>query len=140
MLSRLLFYCFIGIFFFASLTETVFSKGRLTTGDPGANPDNLIIQNKPSKAGPGNMSTKTDNSRQKSFDKPPGTLKPITLFMCGDVMLGRGIDQVLAHPCDPVLYEPYMEDAGGYVELAEKKKEPDYKKIIKEANLIEEQI
>jgi poly-gamma-glutamate synthesis protein (capsule biosynthesis protein) len=28
---------------------------------------------------------------------------PITVFMCGDVMLGRGIDQVLPNPCDPVM-------------------------------------
>ncbi len=42
----------------------------------------------------------------------------ITLFMCGDVMTGRGIDQVLPHPGDPTLHEPYMESAGGYVELA----------------------
>ena len=30
----------------------------------------------------------------------------ITLFLCGDVMTGRGIDQVLPHPADPSLYEP----------------------------------
>ncbi|MHC4139840.1 MAG: CapA family protein [Planctomycetota bacterium] len=39
-------------------------------------------------------------------------------------MVGRGIDQVLSHPSDPVLYEPYMENAEGYVELAEKKNGP----------------
>ena len=44
--------------------------------------------------------------------------QPITLFMCGDVMTGRGIDQVLPHPGDPTLHEPYMESAEGYVELA----------------------
>ena len=44
----------------------------------------------------------------------------ITLFMCGDVMTGRGIDQVLHHPSDPSLHEPYMKSARGYVELAEK--------------------
>lgn len=43
----------------------------------------------------------------------------ISLFLCGDVMTGRGIDQVLAHPSDPRLYEPYMRSAYGYVELAE---------------------
>ena len=45
----------------------------------------------------------------------------LTLFMCGDVMTGRGIDQVLPHPSDPVLYEPYIRDAGQYVELAEQR-------------------
>ncbi|MBX6421665.1 MAG: CapA family protein [Nevskia sp.] len=43
-----------------------------------------------------------------------------TLFLCGDVMTGRGIDQILPHPCDPVLYEPDLRSALGYVELAEK--------------------
>jgi poly-gamma-glutamate synthesis protein (capsule biosynthesis protein) len=42
------------------------------------------------------------------------------LFLCGDVMTGRGIDQALPHPVAPVLYEPYMRDAREYVELAEK--------------------
>lgn len=43
----------------------------------------------------------------------------ITLFLCGDVMTGRGIDQVLPHPSDPRIYEPYMGNAIGYVRLAE---------------------
>ncbi len=43
----------------------------------------------------------------------------VTLFLCGDVMLGRGIDQVLPHPGLPQLYEPYVRSALGYVELAE---------------------
>jgi len=34
-------------------------------------------------------------------------------------MLGRGIDQILPHPGDPRLYEPFMKSARGYVELAE---------------------
>jgi poly-gamma-glutamate synthesis protein (capsule biosynthesis protein) len=33
-------------------------------------------------------------------------------------MIGRGIDQILPHPGDPYLYEPYMKTARGYVELA----------------------
>lgn len=43
----------------------------------------------------------------------------IKLFLCGDVMTGRGIDQILPHPCDPEIHEPYMRNALGYVELAE---------------------
>jgi poly-gamma-glutamate synthesis protein (capsule biosynthesis protein) len=35
-------------------------------------------------------------------------------------MTGRGIDQILPHPCDPALYEPYMRSALGYVEIAER--------------------
>jgi poly-gamma-glutamate synthesis protein (capsule biosynthesis protein) len=43
----------------------------------------------------------------------------ITLMLCGDVMTGRGIDQVLPHPGAPVLYEPYVKTAEDYVRLAE---------------------
>jgi poly-gamma-glutamate capsule biosynthesis protein CapA/YwtB (metallophosphatase superfamily) len=43
----------------------------------------------------------------------------ISLFLCGDVMTGRGIDQVLPHPGDPVLYESFTRDARAYVQLAE---------------------
>ncbi len=35
-------------------------------------------------------------------------------------MTGRGIDQVLPHPSDPRLHEPYVKSAAGYVELAER--------------------
>ncbi len=42
-----------------------------------------------------------------------------TLFLCGDVMTGRGIDQVLPYPNDPRIYEPSMSSAVGYVDLAE---------------------
>jgi poly-gamma-glutamate synthesis protein (capsule biosynthesis protein) len=41
------------------------------------------------------------------------------LFLCGDVMTGRGIDQILPHPGNPVLHEPYVQDARDYVDLAE---------------------
>jgi poly-gamma-glutamate capsule biosynthesis protein CapA/YwtB (metallophosphatase superfamily) len=47
--------------------------------------------------------------------------REITLFLCGDVMTGRGIDQVLPHPGDPRLYEPYVKDADRYVDLAEER-------------------
>ncbi|MBV7694543.1 CapA family protein [Streptomyces sp. TRM70350] len=43
----------------------------------------------------------------------------VTLFLCGDVMLGRGVDQILAHPGDPELREGYVADARDYVALAE---------------------
>ncbi|MFF7356169.1 MULTISPECIES: CapA family protein [Streptomyces] len=43
----------------------------------------------------------------------------VTLFLCGDVMLGRGVDQILPHPGSPVLREGYVTDARTYVELAE---------------------
>jgi poly-gamma-glutamate capsule biosynthesis protein CapA/YwtB (metallophosphatase superfamily) len=48
----------------------------------------------------------------------------LRLFLCGDVMTGRGIDQTLPHPVDPVLNEPYVRDAREYVDLAEKANGP----------------
>jgi poly-gamma-glutamate synthesis protein (capsule biosynthesis protein) len=48
----------------------------------------------------------------------------VTLFLCGDVMTGRGIDQVLPHSNDPRLYEPYVCDAKRYVEIAEEANGP----------------
>src|SRR5262249_22222239 len=35
-------------------------------------------------------------------------------------MTGRGVDQILAHPGDPRLREPYVSDAREYVRLAER--------------------
>jgi poly-gamma-glutamate capsule biosynthesis protein CapA/YwtB (metallophosphatase superfamily) len=48
----------------------------------------------------------------------------VRLFLCGDVMTGRGIDQALSHPVNPILYEPYVRDAREYVALAEKANGP----------------
>ena len=42
-----------------------------------------------------------------------------TICLTGDVMTGRGIDQILPHPSDPLLYESYVKDARDYVRLAE---------------------
>lgn len=45
--------------------------------------------------------------------------KEVTLFVCGDVMLGRGIDQILPFPSEPTLSEPVASLAVGYVRYAE---------------------
>ena len=50
--------------------------------------------------------------------------RPVTLFVCGDVMTGRGIDQILPHPNPPHIQEPYVRDARDYVELAEQANGP----------------
>ena len=42
-----------------------------------------------------------------------------TLFLCGDVMPGRGVDQILPYPGNPGLREEYLDDARTYVRLAE---------------------
>ncbi len=43
----------------------------------------------------------------------------VRLFLAGDVMTGRGVDQILAHPSPPELYEPHVRFADQYVERAE---------------------
>ena len=40
--------------------------------------------------------------------------RDVTLFLCGDVMLGRGVDQILPRPGDPTLRESYLHDARGF--------------------------
>lgn len=48
----------------------------------------------------------------------------VTLFLCGDVMTGRGIDQVMPHPSDPRIFESYLKSALDYVSLAERENGP----------------
>jgi poly-gamma-glutamate capsule biosynthesis protein CapA/YwtB (metallophosphatase superfamily) len=43
----------------------------------------------------------------------------VRLLLGGDVMTGRGVDQILPHPGDPRLHESYVRDARNYVALAE---------------------
>ena len=52
-------------------------------------------------------------------DDVPVQDETVTLFLGGDAMTGRGIDQVLPHPSDPVLYERQTRNALDYVTLAE---------------------
>ncbi|WP_341503226.1 CapA family protein [Gallaecimonas sp. GXIMD4217] len=47
-----------------------------------------------------------------------------TLFLSGDLMLGRGIDQILPQPCPPELFEPWVRDARDYVRLMTDQKGP----------------
>ncbi|MEV6964859.1 CapA family protein [Hamadaea sp. NPDC051192] len=42
-----------------------------------------------------------------------------TILLCGDVMTGRGVDQILDSPGDPRLWESVVDDARDYVRLAE---------------------
>src|SRR5581483_9754034 len=51
--------------------------------------------------------------------QPMNQSERITLFLCGDVMTGRGIDQILPCPGSPVLHERHIQDARRYVDLAE---------------------
>ena len=47
------------------------------------------------------------------------TADTVTLLLAGDVMTGRGIDQVMPDPVSPELYEGWVRDARDYVRLAE---------------------
>jgi poly-gamma-glutamate capsule biosynthesis protein CapA/YwtB (metallophosphatase superfamily) len=53
----------------------------------------------------------------------------LTLFLAGDVMIGRGIDQVLERSVDPTLFEPYVDSAETYVRLAESANGPIPRKV-----------
>ena len=61
---------------------------------------------------------------KQAENQPSNKRSHVTLFMTGDVMTGRGIDQVLPHPADPVIYEGYMKSARGYVQIAEEASGP----------------
>ncbi|MEQ9547603.1 MAG: CapA family protein [Marinobacter sp.] len=57
----------------------------------------------------------------------------IRLLLCGDVMTGRGIDQIMPKSVDPILFEPVVQSAEEYVTLAKRRHgsiprnvEPDY--------------
>ena len=56
---------------------------------------------------------------KQTVDRSLITRSYVTLFMTGDVMTGRGIDQVLPYPADPLIYEGYMKSAKGYVQIAQ---------------------
>ncbi|MEN8108417.1 MAG: CapA family protein [Pseudomonadota bacterium] len=58
----------------------------------------------------------TQTTAQQDKQKPDS----VTLFVAGDVMTGRGIDQVLPHPGDPRIVESFSHSALDYVELAER--------------------
>ncbi len=53
-----------------------------------------------------------------------GDRATISLFLCGDLMTGRGIDQALPNPGDPRICEPYVTSARDYVALAEQRYGP----------------
>jgi len=67
--------------------------------------------------------TRTGNMTQAT-QQSGAEARGMILFLCGDVMTGRGIDQVLPHPGDPALHEGYATTALDYVALAEKANGP----------------
>lgn len=53
----------------------------------------------------------------------------LTIALCGDVMTGRGVDQILPHPSEPQLHENYAASALDYVDLAERTSGPIPRKV-----------
>lgn len=89
-----------------------FSKNYRTTGKVG------IIQAMSSASN----TTTAVSLPQKNVNSRRDNL--ITVFLCGDVMTGRGIDQILPYPSDPQIHEPYLKTATGYLTLAERQYGP----------------
>ena len=58
-------------------------------------------------------------SQSQANNQPSTKDRLITIFLGGDVMTGRGIDQILPHPSTPFIPEVYLQDAREYVRLAE---------------------
>src|SRR5687767_13748209 len=56
---------------------------------------------------------------QRRTSRSAHVSRSVTLFLCGDVMTGRGVDQILPHPSAPEVFEPCVRDAREYVVLAE---------------------
>lgn len=76
---------------------------------------------------PANRITARRQTARAGSDRPPEaavTAASVRLFACGDVMTGRGVDQVLPYPGDPELRERYVGDARAYVRLAERASGP----------------
>jgi poly-gamma-glutamate synthesis protein (capsule biosynthesis protein) len=51
---------------------------------------------------------------------PAASAERLRILLAGDVMTGRGVDQILPHPGDPELREDYVRSAEDYVRLAER--------------------
>ena len=68
-------------------------------------------------------------AQQRTTHRSAMNSQSVTLFLCGDVMTGRGIDQILPHPSKPQLYEMYVKDVRDYVKLAERVNGPITKPV-----------
>jgi poly-gamma-glutamate synthesis protein (capsule biosynthesis protein) len=52
-------------------------------------------------------------------DPPVADRSRVRVCLAGDVLVGRGIDQILTHPGDPTIHEPWLRSTLQYVDLAE---------------------
>lgn len=74
-----------------------------------------------STAGGALYSLAASGSREEAEGRNQSSGDSLKLFLGGDVMTGRGIDQVLPHSVNPTLHERYVKNALQYVKLAERK-------------------
>ncbi|UCF96578.1 MAG: CapA family protein [Spirochaetaceae bacterium] len=98
------------------MTTAVFSPG---TDTPGA----------PHQTDCANDESPRPKDLQPKDRHPAGNEDTVTLFLCGDVMTGRGIDQILPYPSDPRIHEPFVKDAIDYVRIAEQVNGPILKPV-----------
>ena len=73
-------------------------------------------------------------SAQVKLSRPHAGDRTVKLFLAGDVMTGRGIDQILPHQSSPEIYEHWLRSARDYIEVAERisgpiPREVDYRYI-----------
>jgi poly-gamma-glutamate synthesis protein (capsule biosynthesis protein) len=61
----------------------------------------------------------TEANPRHSPERKSASGRGVRIFLCGDVMTGRGIDQILQHPSQPRLFEQSVTSARTYVEIAE---------------------
>jgi poly-gamma-glutamate synthesis protein (capsule biosynthesis protein) len=73
---------------------------------------------------PGSRVLGTPATERREYKQAVNGLQQVKLLLTGDVMTGRGIDQILMHPGEPFLHELYVSDAREYVRLAERKNGP----------------
>lgn len=72
---------------------------------------------------PRSLSAQSKDARAGAAERPAKMSAQdaaVTLFLCGDVMTGRGIDQILPYQNEPQIHEPYLRDARDYIVLAER--------------------
>jgi poly-gamma-glutamate synthesis protein (capsule biosynthesis protein) len=74
-------------------------------------------------AGARTMASSTEG-KLDSLAVPADAGRRIRLFLAGDVMTGRAIDQIQRHPGDPHIHEPYVRSALQYLEIAERASGP----------------
>lgn len=65
-----------------------------------------------------------DQGQEMKGRKGNTQMNTIKVLLAGDLMLGRGIDQILKHPSSPQLHESFYRDARDYVQLVERQHGP----------------